>query len=141
VGEGFSQCVVFHSKVSDFFLVCHGLRVSERSRVNSIVAISYVAIAAFFPALSPVQKKATWYEMSRLPLQWADEPDLCAINPHDEVQETQRPHRGALCARPERDGMVTLARRKEVNGCFTRSDRQRWSWKSYVPARHCLLAL
>src|SRR5258708_7969678 len=34
--EGFSQRLVFRSKVSDFFLLCHGLSLSERSSVNSI---------------------------------------------------------------------------------------------------------
>jgi hypothetical protein len=34
--QGFSQRVIFCSNVSDFFLLCHGLSVSERSRVNNI---------------------------------------------------------------------------------------------------------
>jgi len=32
---GFSQRLVFRSKVGEFFLVCQSLRVSERSRLNS----------------------------------------------------------------------------------------------------------
>jgi len=36
VVEGFLQHLMFCSKVTDCIRVCHGLRVSERSRVNSI---------------------------------------------------------------------------------------------------------
>jgi hypothetical protein len=35
--QGFSQRVIFCSNVSDFFLLCHGLSVSERSHVNNIL--------------------------------------------------------------------------------------------------------
>jgi hypothetical protein len=33
--ESFSQCLVFCSKVSDFFLFCHAMSLPERSSLNT----------------------------------------------------------------------------------------------------------
>ena len=48
LAEGFSQRLVFRSKVSDFFLLCHGLSLSERSSLNTFVSLSPACLPAIF---------------------------------------------------------------------------------------------